>query len=68
MNQTPKLIFRKMNFVTTKHMKPFSFPENSIFSGNDFTQTKHSLSVKLTEKFRQIDAIALEEFVVSLKL
>ena len=27
MNQTPKLIFRKMNFVTAKHMKTFSFPE-----------------------------------------
>ena len=30
MNQTPKLIFRKTNFVTAKHMKTFSFPENSI--------------------------------------
>ena len=27
MNQTPKLIFRKMNFVPAKHMKMFSFPE-----------------------------------------
>ena len=30
MNQTPKLIFRKTNFVTAKHMKTFSFPKNSI--------------------------------------
>ena len=37
MNQTPELIFRKMNFVADKHMKTFSFPENRIFSGNAFT-------------------------------
>ena len=30
MNQTPELIFRKMNFVAAKHVKTFSFPENSI--------------------------------------
>ena len=30
MNQTPKLIFCKTSFVTAKHMKTFSFPENSI--------------------------------------
>ena len=30
MNQIPKLIFRKTNFVTAKHMKTFSFSENSI--------------------------------------
>ena len=30
MNQTPKLIFRKTNFVIVKHMKTFSFPENNI--------------------------------------
>ena len=30
MNQTPELIFRKMSFVTSKHMKTFSFSENSI--------------------------------------
>ena len=35
-----------MNFVTAKHMKTFSFPENRIFSGNDFTRTKHSLNYK----------------------
>ena len=30
MNQTPELIFRKTSFVTSKHMKMFSFSENSI--------------------------------------
>ena len=30
MNQTPELIFRKMNFVAAKYMKTFSFLENSI--------------------------------------
>ena len=30
MNQTPELIFRKTSFVTSKHMKTFSFSENSI--------------------------------------
>ena len=35
-----------MNFVTAKHMKTFSFPENRIFSGNGFTRTKHSLNMQ----------------------
>ena len=30
MNQIPELIFRKTNFVAAKHIKIFSFPENSI--------------------------------------
>ena len=47
-NQTSENIFRKFFWNATKHMKTFSFPENSIsekylFSGNAFTRTKRSL-------------------------
>ena len=47
-NQTLKNIFQTTFYNTTKHLKIFSFPENSIsgkylFSGKYFTQTKHSL-------------------------
>ena len=48
-NQTSENIFRNFFWNVTKHMKTFSFPENSIsgkylFSGNAFTRTKRSLS------------------------
>ena len=47
-NQTSENIFRKFFWNATKHIKTFSFPENSIFgkylfSGNAFTRTKRSL-------------------------
>ena len=50
-NQTSENIFRNIFWNATKHMKIFSFSENSIsrkylFSGNTFTQTKRSLSHK----------------------
>ena len=47
--QTSENIFRNIFWNATKHMKTFSFPENSIFgkylfSGNTFTRTKRRLS------------------------
>ena len=51
--QTSENIFRKFFWNAPKHMKTFSFPENSIsgkylFSGNAFTRTKRSLNVKVS--------------------
>ena len=48
-NQTSENIFRNIFWNATKHMKIFSFSENSIsgkylFSGNTFTRTKRSLN------------------------
>ena len=48
-NQTSENIFRNIFWNTTKRMKIFSFPKNSIsekylFSGNTFTRTKRNLS------------------------
>ena len=49
MNQSPKLIFRKTNFVATKHMKTFSFPEMLLHESNtahdNFEKTKREKGV-----------------------
>ena len=44
-NQTLENIFQSIFWNATKHLKIFSFPENSIFSGKYFTWTKHSLTL-----------------------
>ena len=51
-NQTSENIFQNIFWNATKHMKIFSFPENSIsgkylFFGNAFTRTKRSLTWKM---------------------
>ena len=50
-NQTLENIFQNIFWNATKHLKIFSFPENSIsgkylFFGKYFTRTKHSLTLK----------------------
>ena len=50
MNQTPKLIFRKMNFVTAKHMKTFSFPEMVLREPNTALVFPFYDSTPLTQK------------------
>ena len=50
-NQALENIFQNIFWNATKHLKIFSFPENSIsrkylFSRKYFTRTKHSLTLK----------------------
>ena len=53
-NQTSENIFQNSFWNATKHMKTFSFLENSIsekylFSGNTFTRTKRSLTHRMLD-------------------
>ena len=68
-NQTSENIFRNFFWNATKHMKTFSFPENSIsgkylFSGNTFTRTKRSLNWNENFQKKSIINITYYNFLV----
>ena len=71
-NQTLENIFQNIFWNATKHLKIFSFPENSIFkkylfSGKYFTWTKHNLSFSATNNEAECESL-LKRMTMVLKM